>query len=228
MALSVAQIAALRSQNAEGKLCVEIDASSPLRYCSGENPAQVGSDWYMPRWMRGSNFDMTSPLKAKTSIEIDDRDKTIETAWLSERFSGFDVSIHILLRTPPEREWITASSLTWKCETGSCRGGMTFVLNLSAASGYRQRYGLTLGNSSLFPWAPPEGTKFTFGSNVATVSGAQIENPYAALYGTSSSAYWSVIDPYGLKAYNAGLDRPYWVSQSSWDQIGQPQVVIAT
>ena len=226
MALSPAQLAALRQGHAQGKICVEIDATSPLRYCTCQNPVQVGSDWYYPRWMRGSQFDLTSPGASRTVIEIDDRDKVIETAWYLDRFSGDDVSVHILLRTPPDESWTTASSFVWKCEKGACKGGVVFVLSLFAAMGSKQRYGLTVGNSSIFPWAPQPGTQFTFGGNTTVASPPSTTNPYAELYGTPSGTYWSLIDPTGIMAYEAGLDRPYWVSEANWAALGGENVVV--
>ena len=176
MALTATQIAALSEGLAVAKLAIEVDATSPLRYCSGQNPVQVGGDWYAPRWVDGSVFELTSPQNAKAQVRIDDRDKVLETAWYSDRFSGYDVTINVLLRTPPEKAWTLATSVVWQCEKAEpVRGVMN--IRLHAAGGHRQRWGLVIGNTSRFPWAPTADTRFTFGANVVTVREPIVDAP---------------------------------------------------
>ena len=94
-------------------------------------------------------------------------------------------------------------------------------IKLHAATGHRQRYGLTVGNNSLFPWAPTAGTRFTFAGVTTTTtpgSSSGSDDPYAGIPG----AYRSLLDPTGQMAYDAGADKPYWVSDEVWESLGDP------
>ena len=191
MALTQAQLDALAEKTSEGKLAVKIDATTPLLYCSGTDPVQVAAEWYYPRNISGSFFMLSDPAAAKTSVKIDNRDGAVETAWYTDRFSGYDVEVHILLRTPPSKEWVLASSVTWVEEKTTTRGG-DLTVRLHGASGHRQRFGLTVGNTSLFPRAPKVGEIFVFSgvSAIATPPLGQYD-PYPGI----PSAYWSLMPP---------------------------------
>jgi hypothetical protein len=215
MALTDAQLTALRLGHATGKLCLEIDCASPLRYCTGQNAVEIDSDWYYPRWMKGRNIDLTNPGNSKTSVRIDDRDRVLETRNYTDRFSGYDATVHILLKEDGAASWTTASSFVWGIER-AVSDGVSFQLFLYAAAGTKKKFGLTKGNLSIFPWAPEPGTSFKFGSGSTSTTGGGSENPYALLYGTTSSIYWPFIDPYGQMAAEAGLAQPYWVNDEVW------------
>lgn len=161
MALTAAQLQALQLGTAEGKLAVEIDVTTPLRYCSGSDAVQISGDWYTPRHCEGSYFALSHPGAARTHVIIDDRDEVLETAWYAERYSGAAVTVHILLREVGVRAWTVATSIEWSCSSAEFSNGDAKV-NLYGATGHRQRYGLEIGNGSKFPHAPGPNQVFTF------------------------------------------------------------------
>jgi hypothetical protein len=169
VALTQAQLTALAAKDSEGKIALKIDATSPLLYCSGDDPVQVAGEWYAPRNITGSFFELSDPSSARTKVAIDDLDEVVETAWYSDRFSGYSIEVHILLRTPPSQTWVLATSVTWDCHRATPRNGMV-ELHLFGAAGSRQKYGLIIGNVSLFPRAPSFGEKLVFNGTAASVT----------------------------------------------------------
>jgi hypothetical protein len=151
------------------KLCVEIDAATPLRYCSGEDPVTVGGDLHLPRILIGRSFSLVNPSISKTTLKIDDGDKQIRSAWYADPFSGYPVTITMLLREPSETVWTVGASLTWHCDKASFRANL-FELRLRSSYGHRKRYGLEVGNRSTFTKAPEPGETFAFSSGEVTVS----------------------------------------------------------
>jgi hypothetical protein len=171
MPLTQAQLDKLAKNELVAKLCVEIDASSPLRYCSGDTAVTVDADLYTPRDVRGDTFKLTSPNASKARVMIDDGDLTVRTAWYSDPFSGYTVTINILLRELSENAWTTAATVAWYCDTGGFTGNI-FELRLRSSYGHRKRFGLVTGNRSLFEGAPEAGETFEF-SNGSTPVGQQ-------------------------------------------------------
>ena len=171
MALTQDQLDMLAKGDLVAKLCVEIDAAAPLRYCSGEDPVTVGGDLYLPRILIGRSFSLVSPSVSKATLKIDDGDAEVRTAWYADPFSGYQVTITMLLREPIETTWTTGAALSWHCDKGSFRANL-FELRLRSSYGHRRRYGLEVGNRSTFQKAPEPGETFAFSSGEVSVSGS--------------------------------------------------------
>ena len=168
MALTQDQLDMLAKGDLVAKLCVEITAATPLRYCSGEDAVTVSGDLYYPRIIVGRSFALVNPSTSKATIKIDDGDTEIRTAWYADPFSGYQITVTMLIREPIETTWTEGAALSWYCDKGSFRMNM-FELRLRASYGHRRRYGLEVGNRSTFRKAPEPGESFRFVGGSTTV-----------------------------------------------------------
>jgi len=139
-----------------------------FRYCSGTDAVKIGDDWYTPRPLEGDEFALADPRSARTSITIGDQDGVVRTAYYAERFSGSTATVYLLLRKPPVQTWSQVTSVAWKCENCEDVGDGWFRVNLSGASGHRQRAGLRIGTRSEFNYAPEPGETLHIGGEPAT------------------------------------------------------------
>jgi hypothetical protein len=161
MALTADQVAMLNREDTVQKLAVEINASTPLRYCTGEKSVTIDSDLYSPRVIYGDSFALVSPSKSTTKIRIDDGDLVLRTAWYSDNFSGYACTIYLLARQLEERTFTEVTSLAWTIDVCSFKRNM-FSIKLRSSYGHRQRFGLMVGNKSVFPRAPEVDEVFKF------------------------------------------------------------------
>ena len=168
MAFTAAQLALLQDEHTEAKLAVDIAITSPLRYCTGTDAIKIGANWYTPRPLEGDEFALADPRSARVSITIGDQDGTVRTAYYAERFSEFTVTVYLLLREPPTQTWAEVVSVAWACENCEDVGDGWFRVNLSGASGHRQRAGLRIGTRSEFNYAPEPGETLHIGGEPAT------------------------------------------------------------
>jgi hypothetical protein len=169
MALTQDQLDMLAMGDLVAKLCVEIDAATPLRYCSGEDAVTVSGELYYPRVIVGRSFALVNPSTSKTTLKLDDGDTEIRLAWYADPFSGYQVTVTMLIREPIETTWTEGAALSWHCDKGSFRGNM-FELKLRSAYGHRRRFGLEVGNRSTFRRAPEPGESFQFIGGSTTVN----------------------------------------------------------
>ncbi|GEM_PF-4780887 len=175
--LTDAQLAALALPDHEAKLAVEIGTTTPLRYCTGLDPVQVGSDWYAPRSIWYDALAITSPSESQTSIVFDDLDNTLRVAWYSERFSAKDVSVYLLVRNVGDADWTTTLSVLWKCRACKYTRDGKFIVDLYGAAGLRPRAGLRVGTRSEFEYAPEPGEAIRFRQVGVTFHGGNSEPP---------------------------------------------------
>jgi len=167
MALSAGQLVLLQDEHTEAKLAVDIDITSPLRYCSGDDAIKVGANWYTPRPLEGDRFSLADPRSARTYVDIADHDGVVRAAYYAERFSGEAVTVYVYLREPPVRTWTQIVSIAWACEYCEDVGDGWFRVNLFAASGHRKRAGLRVGTRSEFHYAPEPGEVLSIGGEPA-------------------------------------------------------------
>jgi hypothetical protein len=173
MALTQDQLDKLAKNELIAKLCVKIDAASPLTYCSGVDAVTIdvgaGDELYMPRYIRGDRFALVNPSVSKARIRLDDGDKSIRSVWYADPFSGYEVDVTLLLREPEEHAWSESIFLAWECDFGQFADNF-FELILRSAFGHRQRWGLLVGNRSQFDNAPEPGETFEFAGSSVTVT----------------------------------------------------------
>jgi hypothetical protein len=185
MALTEAQIAMLSHEDTVQKLAVEINASTPLRYCTGEKSVTIDSDLYVPRIIMGNSFALVNPPSSSTKLIIDDGNTEIRTAWYSDNFSGYSCTIHLLARQLYERTFTEVTSLTWTIDVCSFRRNL-FTIRLRASYGHRQRFGLMVGSRSTFPRAPEADEVFRFSGANAYIppsgGAADIQSPESDSY----------------------------------------------
>lgn len=161
--LSAAQLALLQAPAQEVKAAVEVAIASPLRYCTGADAIEIDSDWYTPRSLAFDEIKLDTPSSASCAVVIDDLEGDIRTAWYAERFSGTDVTFHILLRQEGGT-WAQMFSLVWYCTTCAYNKHGEFRINVAGGAGLRPRAGLRMGNRTDFPFAPEPGEAMKFGS----------------------------------------------------------------
>lgn len=162
-AYTAAQRSLLDARDDQVKMCIEIDDTTPLRYCTGDDPVQVDSDWYDPRGMTFSRFDMTTPMSAKTSVTINDHDGDIRTQWYTSKLDA-DAKVVWLLRDI-DGSWTAVLTIEWHVDSCSFDDKGRFTVTLSAASGTRPRAGGAIGTRSEFPYAPEPGEAMRLGSS---------------------------------------------------------------
>lgn len=175
--LTSTQLEALALRDHEAKLAVEIDTASPLRYCTGINPVQVGSDWYTPRAIWYDLFKIAAPGDTVTSLTFDDLDNELRVAWYSERFSAADVTVYLLIRNIGEVTWTTTLSVVWKCRACRYTRDGKFIVDLYGAAGMRPRAGLRVGTRSEFEYAPEPGEAVRFRQVGITFHGGSTNPP---------------------------------------------------
>lgn len=161
--LTAAQSRLIAARNDQVKMCIELDDTTPIRYCTGADAVQVGGDWYDPYkgeiWF--DKIALASPAKAKTKITFDDLDRAIRTQWYTTKIDC-DATIYWLLREA-DGSWVTVLTVSWSVENCSYNA-KGFTVNLSAAVGSRPRAGGAIGTKSAFPYAPDPGTTLRVGS----------------------------------------------------------------
>lgn len=144
-AFSAEELALLALPGSEGKVCVEIGITTPLRYCTGTDPTQVGSDWYEPRGMKLKEIMISSPDNSSTSIELDNSDEVISVQNGLERFSGNTITYHLFLRHETFDWTPIGDSIEWECS--SCAWDpLKFEINMGADIGNVPRAGLEVGS----------------------------------------------------------------------------------
>jgi hypothetical protein len=149
------QEALFLSPTAEQKLAVEIGTTTPQRFCSGTSPVTIASNLYRPKVLSGNRFDLTGPRQARTRLQMADVDGALRTYnYLTQRFSGKAVDVHILLREPPTKTWTLCVSVEWTCEQTFYTDEGIFVIQLFAAAGHRPRAGLEVGTRAAWAYAP--------------------------------------------------------------------------
>lgn len=163
LTLTATQLALLQSHSQAVKAAVDIDITSPLRYCTGADPVQVGGNWYTPRALKFDSIKMDAPLQATSAVVVDDLDGTIRALWYAERFSGVDVDLHILIRSGSA--WTSVVTLEWYASTCAFNQRGQFRINLLGGAGTRPRAGLMTGNRTDFMFAPEPGEAMRFGAN---------------------------------------------------------------
>ena len=176
-AFSAAQRALLDARDDQIKMCIEIDDTTPLRYCTGADPIEISSDWYDPKPMIFDKVALTNPRSATTSVKLEDSDKTIRTQWYSTKLNA-SATVYWYLRGDGGT-WTQVLSVAWAVKNGSFDRRGTFTVNLSAASGTRPRAGGAIGTRSEFPWAPEPGEAMRVGDlgGVTFRSGTSVPPP---------------------------------------------------
>lgn len=149
-------------------VCVEIDATTPIRLTTWSDAVAYDGDTYLPSDLRVSDVVFNTPKASSASFSIGDLDGTIRTAWYAEQFSQFDVNLY-QLHLGDDGSWTVTQSVTWKCSTCTARRDGTFAVRLTSAGGLRQRAGLITGSRELFPHAPVAGTPIKIGAVGITV-----------------------------------------------------------
>lgn len=172
--LTATQLALLQSRHQSVKAAVEIDITSPLRYCTGADPITISGDVYTPRALSFGDIEITSPLQSRASVVVDDLDGTIRTLWYAERFSGTTVTYYLMILN--NGTWTQVISLSWTVSTCAFNKRGQFQLNLLGGAGTRPRAGLMTGNRSDFMFAPEAGEAMRFGAGGISFSSG---HPYA-------------------------------------------------
>lgn len=137
------QAALLRLRNGEKKVAVEIGTTTPLRYCTGRDPIEHDSAWYLPKGLEVGEVEIAGAGSGMT-ISFDNTDGVLSYQNFVETFSNVDVEVHFFLRERKEA-WTYILSLSWTCETiGWSRN--TIQLNLGWGVGVRPRAGLEVAS----------------------------------------------------------------------------------
>ena len=162
-----AQNAALARESQRTVCGVKIDLATDLLYCTGAESVTLSGDTFTPRGMSVTMTDIAEPRRARATIEIDDQDGTIATAWYSERFSGQTVTIREAIHG--DGAWVEVRSIPWVCHSCERKSDGTFVLHLLGAGGFAPRAGLQVAARDDWHLAPEPGTSIRVGPGAITV-----------------------------------------------------------
>ena len=157
------QRALLDARDDQAKMAIELDDSTPLRYCTGADPIQISSDWYDPHQMKFNKIALTDPRTSKTTVKLDDMDKVIRTQWYSTKLDA-SATVFWFLRND-DGTWENVLTVEWSVEEGSYDRNGNFFVSLSAAAGSRPRAGGAIGTRSEFPYAPEPGEAMSLGDS---------------------------------------------------------------
>jgi hypothetical protein len=170
-AYTAAQRALLDAPDHRLKMCLEIDDTTPLRYCTGNDAVEVDSTWYDP--MPTMSFDkiaLTNPRSAKTAVVLDDSQSgkagAIKTQWYTSKLDA-DATVTWLLRES-DGTWTSVLEIEWHVDSCSFNDRGAFTVTLSAAAGTRPRAGGGIGTRSEFPYAPEPGEAMRLGNHGIT------------------------------------------------------------
>lgn len=163
LSLTTAQRALLAARDDQCKMALEIDDTSPLRYCTGSDAIQIDSNWHDPRGMKFNKVALTDPRTSRTTVTLDDSDGDIRTAWYSSKFDCA-ATVWWFLRAA-DGSWTEVLEIAWTIEECSFDRSGNFTVSLSAAAGTRPRYGGMIGSRSEFPYAPEPGEALRLGTS---------------------------------------------------------------
>ena len=155
------QRALLDARDDQVKMAIEIDDSTPLRYCTGADPIQISSDWYDPHQMKFKKIALTDPRTSRTVVNFDDFDKVMRTQWYSTKLDAA-ATVYWFLRED-DGTWTNVLTVEWSVEECSFDRSGRFFVSLSAAAGSRPRAGGAIGTKNEFPYAPEPGEALRLG-----------------------------------------------------------------
>jgi len=140
----IARLMALRSQRV--KVAVEVAHTTPLRYCTGDDPVEVSGEMYYPRAMSLEPVVQDDPDQSRCALVIDDRDLELR-AWmyLQGGFSEKTVTISELQWDDSIHTWRVTRS--WEIQAENSQWTRTdHRINLNGAVGFRPRAGSAVGS----------------------------------------------------------------------------------
>jgi hypothetical protein len=158
---TAAQRALLDARDDQVKMCIEIDDTTPIRYCTGADPIQISSDWYDPHPIMFDKIALTDPRTSRTVVHFDDSGGDIRAQWYTSKLDA-DATVYWYLRES-DGSWTQVLTVAWSVEECSFNRSGMFSVSLSAASGSRPRSGGTIGTRSEFPYAPTAGEPLRLG-----------------------------------------------------------------
>lgn len=162
LSLTSNQLSLLKQPDQECKAAVSIGITSPLRYCTGLDPVSISSNVYYPMNMTFEPIKVTSG-GASASVTFEDPDGVIRSEWYSERFSGSDVTLYLLIRDD-DGDWEQILSIPWTCTNCSYSPLGGFRVHFSGAAGLKPRAGLDLADRTTFSMAPGAGDAIVYGA----------------------------------------------------------------
>lgn len=160
---TAAQRAVLDARHDRVKMAIEVDDTTPLRWCTGADPIQIDGSWYTPRPMAFRRVALTDPLRSVTNVSVDDKDGDIRTAFYTSQFDCA-ATIYWLLQDE-SGQWVRVLDIEWYVKSCRCDSTGHFSFTLSAGAGSKPRNGGRLGTFGEFPYAPEPGEALKIGPN---------------------------------------------------------------
>jgi len=139
--LTSAQISALQREAARVKIAVEIGTSTPLRYCTGQEPVTISGAVYTPAVLTVSEVRVGALRSSEVRIAIADEDGSLSAAAYSG-VSGAPATVYLLVESD-DGTWSNPVELfSGRVAAVTLEDGVRLRLQVHGRVGLRWRVGL--------------------------------------------------------------------------------------